>query len=277
MISFVIAGVCRNVEKLIKGEIESSLALFKDFDLKKIIIVESDSVDNTVEVINQFALKSDKIIFKTAGNLSMTFAHRSERIAYCRNLYLDVLADNNWFNADFLVVMDLDAVNTKINCEKISQSLDFLISNRGSAVTANQSYKYYDIWALRHPEWCSGDCWLNYSKLKKIMPNIQAHYISNLSKMVSLPKQAAAIEVDSAFGGLAIYNINYIGNARYKGFDNMPICEHVHFSYGYKKNGGHIFILPSLINHDISIHVQNAECFHIKGCSDSEVDFSCYV
>lgn len=277
MISFVIAGVCRNVGSLIKDEIEFSLSLLKNFDLKKIVIIESDSVDNTVEVINQIALKNNKIIFKTAGNLSMSFAHRSERIAYCRNLYLDVLVDNNWFNADYLIVMDLDAVNIKLNCEKISQSLEFLIGNRGSAVTANQLYKYYDIWALRHPEWCNGDCWLNYAKLKKIMPNVQAHYVSNLSKMVCLPKDAAAIEVDSAFGGLAIYNINYIGNARYKGFEKMPICEHVHFSYGYKKNGGSIFILPSLINHDTSIHVQNAERFHIKGYSDSEVDFSCYV
>ena len=50
--------------------------------------------------------------------------------------------------------------------------------------------------------------------------------------MINLNKYPSFIEVDSAFGGLAIYKISSIPkNAKYIGEDknNNPTCEHVRF------------------------------------------------
>ena len=50
--------------------------------------------------------------------------------------------------------------------------------------------------------------------------------------MINLNKYPSFIEVDSAFGGLAIYKISSLPkNAKYIGVDknNNPTCEHVLF------------------------------------------------
>jgi len=274
MASVVIAGVCKDVGHVISREIEYIKSIFDTDELKKIVIIESDSSDNTITELDNLASSDDRIFFKSAGALSDILGHRSERIAYCRNLYIEILNLNKYYGADYLIVMDLDGVNNMLNKESIKRSLSFMLANKGVAVTANQLYKYYDIWALRHKDWCNDDCWYSFAKLKNVLPIVQAHSISNLSKMINIPTDAMPIEVDSAFGGFAIYNIEYIADASYKGFEEIPVCEHVHFSRIYRKNGGRIYILPFLINHDKSIHVENAESFHLSFESDSVVDFS---
>ena len=76
----------------------------------------------------------------------------------------------------------------------------------------------------------------------------------------------APIEVDSAFGGLAIYKTAYIVKnpnpyVGYKmksvptedgtfGLARWQTCEHVHFNAGIRSMGGRLFIMPSLINSD---------------------------
>ena len=73
----------------------------------------------------------------------------------------------------------------------------------------------------------------------------------------------APIEVNSAFGGLGIYKLNFILNNPnpYLGskvkileispqinFCKVQICEHVHFHQGIRALGGKLVILPELIN-----------------------------
>jgi hypothetical protein len=68
--------------------------------------------------------------------------------------------------------------------------------------------------------------------------------------MLHIPKETPNIEVESAFGGFAIYRMKSLGKARYSGSNQlgMPICEHVPFHQELRKAGRKIIIDPSLIN-----------------------------
>ena len=71
--------------------------------------------------------------------------------------------------------------------------------------SANRRNYYYDIWALRHPDWCPQDCWERFARLRPQIGNENAFQMAILGPMVRIPAHLPFIEVESAFGGLAIY------------------------------------------------------------------------
>lgn len=274
MAKIVIAGVVRNVEKVIRSELVKLTTCFENHDLVKIVVIESDSTDNTIEELEATKKSLEVLEFESLGSMSAKFRKRAERISQCRNKYLEALEQNKFYDADYLYVSDLDGVNENLTTDTIDRVVDFLSKNPGASATANQKYKYYDIWALRHPVWNSSDCWFDYHRLKDILGKDQAHQITNLSKMIHIDESLDPIEVDSAFGGGAFYDINFLQNCRYEGeSENREICEHIYFSKKYKLNGGRIYIFPSFINHSTSVHVLNAEKFSETLSSPSMVEF----
>ena len=76
------------------------------------------------------------------------------------------------------------------------------------------------------------------------------------SRMIEIGEADDWIEVDSAFGGLGIYKIDFLRGLRYKGLNDHgeELCEHVPFHKAIKANGGRIFINPSLINAELTDH-----------------------
>jgi hypothetical protein len=74
--------------------------------------------------------------------------------------------------------------------------------------------------------------------------------------MINLPREAEWLEVDSAFGGLAIYKKSIMSQGSYIGlYDNgIEVCEHVPFHFGIRQKDGKIFINPRLINTDYTEH-----------------------
>jgi hypothetical protein len=74
--------------------------------------------------------------------------------------------------------------------------------------------------------------------------------------MITLPEQGEWIEVDSAFGGLAVYRRGALNGVKYAGLDKSgdQICEHVSLHEQIKANGGYIFINPRLINTGETTH-----------------------
>jgi hypothetical protein len=137
-----------------------------------------------------------------------------------------------------------------------------------AAVFANQIGKYYDIWALREPNLCPGDAWeevMDYVIQHKVSPEI-AHDQTFAKRIHTFPVSMQPFEVDSAFGGLGIYKMNFIlrnpnpylgskmksapsedGSFR---IARWQVCEHVHFNQGIRSLGGRLFIMPSLVNSD---------------------------
>jgi hypothetical protein len=267
MSNIVVVGVVRDSGHRLAMELEIVTLAFKNHTIKKIIIIESDSTDNTDESLARLQKESDKYLFKSLGKLSQRMPKRTERLAYCRNRYLEICEDNDFFGAEFLYVTDWDGVNTNLSSSDMDSVLINLSSNFGFAATANQLYKYYDIWALRHPIWSPNDCWASYHKMAPLVGDIAAREICNVSRMIHISKELPPIEVDSAFGGGALYPTKFLSGCRYDGLtsEGNEVCEHISFSTMFKMNGGKLAIYPNFINSDKSIHVEFAEEYQRKG------------
>ena len=179
------------------------------------------------------------------------FPYRTQKLAHARNKYIEIFQRiNKEKRIKFLVVCDLNNLNNKLNLDSI-RSCENIGIDKWGALTANQSKFYYDIWALRHKYWNDGDCWERYSELAKIYSSENlALWDSVYSKMINIHPLLPPIEVESAFGGLAIYKSEYLANCEYLGVtsDMKQICEHVPFNKTFIKNGGKIYINPLLIN-----------------------------
>ena len=82
------------------------------------------------------------------------------------------------------------------------------------------------------------------------------------SRMININSSNSWIEVDSAFGGFAIYRRSILKGIAYNGLNEQghEICEHVVLHRSIKLNGGKIFINPKLINANYTDHSKHMKC-----------------
>ena len=254
----LIVGTVRNAGEMMVSDIENlakAFALFKDMHW---LIIESDSTDDTLERLAQLQQSVPSFKFLSLGKLEPEIPLRTERIAYCRNRYLDELRLNpQYADVKYMVVADLD--NTQVLTTQEGVMSCFERSDWGGC-TANQEGLYYDIWALRHPVWSPNDCWEQKFFFERAnLSNEKAAYSAVFSRMIEISPIAQWIEVDSSFGGLGIYNTQFLGSARYVGRANNDlwggqVCEHVAFHAGLKANGARLFINPKMLNAALNEH-----------------------
>jgi hypothetical protein len=154
-----------------------------------------------------------------------------------------------------VAIADFNNLNNKLTATAIESCF---VNNSWDVVSANQRGRYYDVWALRHPQWSPNDCWEQHAFYRKYMKFPEsAITFSMRSRMLRIPRDEAWIEVDSAFGGLAIYKSSILNsNAKYSGItsEGKRICEHVPFNLALKAKGARIFVNPALINTRITDH-----------------------
>ena len=246
--NFLVVGTVRNCEKKIFDTIK---VLDKGLIFAKRIeyfFVESDSDDQTLKSLNILLKKKSNFQFESFGRLRTDIPLRTERLAICRNRCLEYLRSkkNSW--AEYLIVVDTDGI-----CSELSSYVmkDIISKDYWSVMTANVRGHYYDIYALRHKTWCPDDFYIAIKDDLKKGLSYQKSYLRNvIPKMVNIKPFANEIEVDSAFGGLAIYRKSGIPqDASYLGVDKNgnEVCEHVSFHFSIKNNKGKIFINPRLI------------------------------
>ena len=244
----LIVGTVRNCEKTINDSIKYLDNAFKFVSKIEYLIIESDSQDKTIEYLNLIKNSKKNFNFKSFGKLRNTIPERTKRIAFCRNEYLKYLRSEKYSKVQYLVVADFDGVINEINESNVKSSFKNL---EWDVCTANCSDYYYDIYALRHPYWSPNDCMIAAKENERLgLKKSQSIFYSVYSRMIKLNKYLSFIEVDSAFGGLAIYKISSIPkNAKYIGVDknNNQTCEHVLFHQFIKNSGGKIFINPQMI------------------------------
>ena len=180
---------------------------------------------------------------------------RTKRIAYCRNKYMEEFDnDPEYQNSDYTIIADFDGVNTCITDKSINSCW---VREDWDVATANQWGPYYDIFALRHPLWSPNNCWASQVFLGNAgMTEADSKFVAVYSRMMNIPEANEWIEVDSAFGALAIYKTSAIKGLRYVGSDaqGQEVCEHVNFHKLIKDRGGRIFINPQLINAELTDH-----------------------
>ena len=126
---------------------------------------------------------------------------------------------------DYIVIADLDDVNDSLSNVAVQSCWE---RTDWDVCTANQDGPYYDIWALRHQLWSPNDCW----EMKRFLvshgvDHSKAMQSAVFSRMIRIPKNSPWIEVDSAFGGLAIYRSDCLRHAKYNGVSSSgyEVCD----------------------------------------------------
>lgn len=264
----IFAGAVQNNEKYLPSVIQNIENLTKLFSEVGYIFIENDSTDNTKEILKKWGNNKSNFHLVHLDGLN-EIPIRTIRLEMVRNAYLETIKHYSGLrDFDYLVILDMDDVGGyPINIQEASNAIEFLkASSTRAAVFANQKGTYYDMWALRLTSQCPSDVWedvLNY--VIKHNCSDEVAYAETFAKRVfSIAESLEPIKVDSAFGGLGIYKMEFVLNNPnpYLGYktkivpsDNgnlcyakWQMCEHVHFHAGIKSQGGEMFIYPSLIN-----------------------------
>jgi len=251
----MVVGAIRNGERVISKEIKNILNVLKPLGDVYFYVVESDSQDSTVTVLQDMSSTVENFDFVSLGNLEREIPNRIERLIFCRNVYLDkIKTDPKYKDVDFVIVADLDGVNNKLSTSAIETSIN--LNTDWAGLFANQSHRYYDLLALRHEYWCPHNVFEEYLWLKNFMPPGRAKSLAIYRRMIKIQRNFPLIPVMSAFGGFAIYKRQYFVSSSYsrEERDNPSDIDHVILNRRIIENGGSLFINPRLINASWTFH-----------------------
>lgn len=237
----------RNVEHQIRKNIVRLRKSLKSFQRQAWIVVESDSSDGTLRELEKISRDYIDFRYITLGNLQNRIPERTIRIAKSRNAAFSLM--HNYPSEDFSYVLlaDLDGRNLDISESAILSCFDL---EGWDMCAANQLGPYYDIWGLRHITWSPNDCWKNYDDLSEVFGEVSARKIAIESKMIFIHPKSRPIEVQSAFGGLALYRREILDGHKYseKLVDGREICDHVDLNLKLSNLGHRLLINPKMIN-----------------------------
>lgn len=242
----VVCGSARNISQNFPKTFEYLVGAFSGFDQTEFIICESFSSDITIEVLQEIESLYKNFTFFTDSVIDGSESRRTVRIASARNQLQNKIFDV-FPHFDYVAMVDLDGVNRDLKRSTIESIWEF---SKWDAAFANQTLRYYDIWALRASGWCERDWFQEYTLLLSSTSKRKAKKIALTSKMRNISRRASPILVESAFGGLGIYKMKTFLDGEYRGEDSngMEICEHVYFHSTLTKKGHKLYIMPSLVN-----------------------------
>jgi hypothetical protein len=263
----VILGICRNVENDLESDVIKLIDAFQDFKSVHFRLVESDSTDGTLRVLERLSNTIQNFEFVSVGVLESTIPSRVQRIAHCRNICLQLLQeDSRLFGADYVAVSDFDGVNSLLTRNGVLSCWE---RNDWDVCAANQDAPYYDIFALRHKTWSPNNCWkYELELLHEGMNPASAREKAVYSRQKRISKTSPWIQVDSAFGGLAIYRRKCLSDIGYSAVseNGEEDCEHVFLHKQLIDRGYKIFINPRFINLGWSGHNESRRILNrLKG------------
>jgi hypothetical protein len=230
--------------KAIEGICESSLVL---------VVTNDNNVDETDAVLRAWRNSSADHDVLWLDGLEKAFPERLDRIATARNFCLQRLRGCAEGRFPLVMVVDFDGPNIHLSADNVSAAIsrgDF----QWDGIFANQRQAYYDIYALRHDQWCPTDCWEEVKRATTFpWRNRKARVAIERfvhRRQFKIRPEHPPIAVRSAFGGLAIYRTDAIRGLWYASRENgsRPTCEHVLFNAMLRERGGKLFIVPSLLN-----------------------------
>jgi hypothetical protein len=261
----LIVGTVSNVSERLSVDFACVRNAFSDDFEVFTYLVESDSSDETLVTLHDLSISNKNFHFISFGDLKDSIPDRVERIRYCRNQYVKYIRDNlelhKW---DYIVVADLDGMNGALNVRAVKScftSVDW------DCCLSNQTGGYYDIFALREPNWQPGNyfeevevarakireseflksIFLNRFRLLLLEDSIKRNAI--YAKMKRIPKGSSWVAVDSGFGGLAVYKPQVFLKFDYSKLDPQGRdSEHVDLHLRMRKDDNKIFINPDFVN-----------------------------
>ena len=262
MAKAVFVGCARSCAPFLDGVLANLEALGATYNAFEVVIVENDSTDDTRDRLRDFAASRANVRLIEVDGLERDHPKRTDRIAAARNLYTAAVGEPRYADCDDLVMLDFDDVNAqRIDANAFAKARAWLWQEpERRAVFANSAPFYYDIWALRHPNWSPDDCWARVREARPVMGQEEAVRRFVAARQVSIARAAAPIPVDSAFGGLAIYRREPALGHTYAGLDagGEEVCEHVAFNAAVNGPDGVMAIFPALQNHAPQEHILSA-------------------
>ena len=259
--SIFFCGIVRNVAKNLERNILRFQRTTKIFNKSQLFLYENDSSDNTVDILKKYesdtisfiseSRKDEDYILKVGTKEDPHHYYRCQVLSECRNKYMDYIEENKIREKfDYICVVDFDirggwSYNGFLNS---LYYLDFLddaacMSSYGIIADAQQKFKleevhhsnylFYDTFAFRPID--------KDPKIHKLFTS----FFNFISFKVGDPLQ----EVISNFNGLSIYKSKYF-NHRYQTNqweEGFVDSEHIHFHQEIRKNGGKIYLNPSML------------------------------
>jgi hypothetical protein len=252
--SILVTGLARDVAKFLPRELNRiEKEMNNIFGIVNFLIIESDSKDNTEKVLEDIKNKKNNFNYKSLGVIESIFPNRIQRLAFCRNAYVKEMRENKIYkDVDFVAIVDFDINNNRLRLNELKKLIG---KHSWDAIFANQTGRYYDIYALRKKGWVENDCFDDYKKFSMSMSSQDAKELAIWSKMRKIGKNSPIIPVDSAFGGLGIYRKNVFMNFDYSLLnEKIHESEHVSLHKKITDSNGLLFIVPNMTNFSWSAH-----------------------
>jgi hypothetical protein len=223
-----VKGLHGNIWTKVKRNLDTLQSLWSD--CRFIVYGDSKSlavISNTSANAGQYTLIPESLSLPS---------HRTERLCSIRNLLLDrvrkLIAHNKHsYRNTLLVLIDLDSMNQfPFHSDVIQSAME--LSSQWDVVTFNRPF-YYDIWALRYPQYNvnvwdgrpADDTW-------KMIAVMRADIQTRLRDTELYP-------VYSAFNGFAIYKFKYTEGCTYH-LTHDTDMEHIQFHDCLRLNGARI-------------------------------------
>lgn len=215
-----VTGLIKNGENILEGKLNFFNLLKEHCQSLDIVIYENDSTDNTIDILRSwssttinFHILSEKLNAQHRGH-PYKDPDRTIAMAYYRSKCQDYIRQN--IDTDYVIVIDLDY--KQISLDGLLNSFGWIAHKPKINIMAGFSYQQhsnglltnYDSWAYR------GNWWQDYQHDKNF-----AYTFINWQPFVG----SSPFKVNSAFGGICIYEPNTYLIGQYAGND----CEHVTF------------------------------------------------
>lgn len=251
--AIVIGILARDCEQNISRNLERIEELRRNFLHSYVVIVENDSIDQTKDIILNYAKQKSGITVLSEnfnGKYPFHFSEhpitpdmsceRIARMAFHRNRLIDYIEKH--YQSDYVMFLDIDVLD--FNVDGILQSIvqapmdwgALFANGREHILFWGESFPVaaqYDTYALLFPHEIIADLPLNLTKpITKLMRGL---------KISRLLKENKYLPMTSAFGGIGLYKSEAIKGLRYdiycpkdwKGY-GISICEHIPFNKNVK-------------------------------------------
>lgn len=169
----------------------------------------------------------------------------TQRLAHCRNHLLE-RARTDMPSFDYYLVLDVDVTSSeRFNVENFLTNFVYPRST-WAVMTASRTQTYYDVWALRSSPSITYDFWEHSRQESFFSISWHSARVRSIGMhTIGIPRDNPLIEVQSAFGGAAIYAAQYVSKeCVYNGWMNhgwwlgREQCEHVSFNQCVRQNAG---------------------------------------
>lgn len=239
-----VLAIARNCMPHLQNTMECVERVAAKFSFWNLVVYENDSDDGTPDALRAWQRKlslQGRCRIETATNKRENFRgfepERTAALAEYRNWCLDALRELPHLGA-YTMVVDLDP-HGGFEPDGVLSSLHYLVTTDYAGMASYSIFRrthedgtvgwaHYDCWAMRP---C---CWWRDRKHE-----IGFNWASGFLPPVGAPPQS----VNSAFGGLALYETDAILSGRYAGGD----CEHVALHRAMAAHGHRMALNPGSI------------------------------